>query len=140
MAKATRATTTGARTRPAAGSRGIANAPANLATETSNRQALADLIGLRDALEQAFDGAMEIGDMRRIARAMSAVTGEILRVNGLEIARMGETYAPGFADLETAIEDLKQIRENIRQISSSVRTIGEVVSAIAKVAEFIPFI
>lgn len=108
------------------------------AAPISNQVALDSLLALREALERAFDGAMEVSDMRRIARAMHATTDEILRLNALGIAALGKAYAPDLEALSTAIDDLKHIRDNIRKISSSIKTIAEVINAITKVAAFLP--
>lgn len=108
------------------------------APEPTNREALDAYIELRDALERAFDAAMTVEDMRLIARTSSAVVDEILRLNALELARLGEAYAPPREALAAAIEDLKTIRREIRRISASVKTIGEVLAAIGRVSRFLP--
>ena len=104
----------------------------------SNDQAMADLESLRDALRQAFDGAMDISDVRRIGRAKDGVGTEILRLQRLEIAQRAADYQRSMEELKIVIDDLKQIRDRISQISSSLDTIAQVLSAIGKVAAFLP--
>lgn len=113
-------------------------ARATAAVTTTNREALDASIELRDALERAFDGAMTIEHMRLIARASGAVVNEILRLNALELAKLGEAYQVKQEALALAIEDLKTIRRDIAKISANLKTIAEVSGAIGRVARFLP--
>lgn len=99
----------------------------------TNQEALDTLITTRDSLDKGFDGAMNVDDMRRIARTNQAIIDEILRLNALGIQQLGERYKSALVDLQGIIEDLKQIQKDIKQITANIKTAAEVVSAIMKV-------
>lgn len=116
--------------------RSTANATAAVATP--NRDALDASSELRDALERAFDATMTIEPMRLIARASSAVVNEILGLNALELAKLGEADHAKQKALALAIADLRTIRRDIAKISAKLKTIAEVSGAIGRVARFLP--
>lgn len=100
--------------------------------------ALKTLTEARVALEEAFDSAVEIEDMRQIQRALMAVSNEIVAVLQAGIVDAAEAYRPQTTAIIAARADIKAIQDRIHRITTIIDKAVKIADALGQVLKILP--
>jgi hypothetical protein len=105
---------------------------------TDAETALKTLTAARAALEEAFDSAVEIEDMRQIQRALMAVSNEIVALLQAGIIAQAEAYKPQTAAILVARADIKAIQDRIGRITTIIDKAAKIADALGQVLKVLP--
>jgi type II secretory pathway component PulF len=106
--------------------------------EADAATALATLVEGRKALEEAFDSAVEVEDMRQIQRALMAVSNEIVALLQAGIVATAERYRPQTEAILAAREDIGEIQKRIRRITTMLEKASRIADALGKLLKVLP--
>lgn len=105
---------------------------------TDAETALKTLTAARAALEEAFDSAVEIEDMRQIQRALMAVSNEIVALLQAGIIAQAEAYKPQTTAILAARTDIKAIQDRIGRITTIIDKATKIADALGQVLKVLP--
>jgi len=105
---------------------------------TDAETALKTLTAARAALEEAFDSAVEIEDMRQIQRALMAVSNEIVALLQAGIIAQAEAYKPQTDAILVARADIKAIQDRIGRITTIIDKAAKIADALGQVLKVLP--
>jgi hypothetical protein len=100
--------------------------------------ALKTLMAARAALEEAFDSAVEIEDMRQIQRALMAVSNEIVALLQAGIVAQAEAYKPQTDAILVARADVKAIQDRIGRITTIIDKAARIADALGRMLKVLP--
>lgn len=107
-------------------------------TEADVEAALRSLTEARAALEEAFDSAVEIEDMRQIQRALMAVSNELVALLQAGIVSSAESYSPRTTAIVAARADIKAIQQRISRITTMLDKAARIADALGQVLKILP--
>ena len=100
--------------------------------------ALKTLTGAREALEEAFDSAVEVEDMRQIQRALMAVSNEIVALLQAGIIVKALAYRPQTTAILGARADIKAIADRIGRITTIIDKAARIADALGQALKILP--
>lgn len=106
--------------------------------QTDAETALARLTEARAALEEAFDSAVEVEDMRQIQRALMAVSNEIVALLQAGIIAKAQAYRPQTQAILAAREDIRDIQKRIAKITTILDKAGRIADALGRLLKVLP--
>jgi hypothetical protein len=107
-------------------------------TPADMEAALRRLTEARAALEEAFDSAVEVEDMRQIQRALMAVSNELVALLQAGIVGTAESYRPRTTAIVAARADIKEIQERIGRITTMLDKAARIADALGQVLKILP--
>jgi hypothetical protein len=104
---------------------------------TKNQDAIAALMALYDALDDAYWVASDVPTKDRIHGIAQAVYTELTRLNRLTIEERGKKYRPIGNDMKLVKVRLGVLKEEIDRVIHAIDTINRVVAAASRVLTLI---